>query len=85
MLQVGGNMAQKLQAMQQGVHQLREVTQICQSVVAAGPAGGDSVASQHSQRGWHLAKKCNGWANEVQACSHPHCACKLMLGVACCI
>lgn len=77
-------MAQKLQAMQQGVQQLREVTQICQSVVDAGPAGGDSVASQHSQRGWQLAKKCNGWANEVQACSYHHCLQHLMLSQAYC-
>ncbi len=67
-LQVGGNMSQKLQAMHHGVHELREVTQVCQSIIDAGPAGADSDASQHCQRGWHLAKKCSGWANEVQVC-----------------
>ena len=69
MLQLGGNMSQKLQAMQHGVHELREVDQTCQSIIDAGPAGDDSDASQLSQRGWHLAKKCSGWANEVQVSS----------------
>ncbi|DBB01169.1 TPA: hypothetical protein ACH3X1_001055 [Trebouxia sp. C0004] len=64
--QVGGNMSQKLQAMHHGVHELREMTQVCQSIIDAGPAGTDSDASQQCQRGWHLAKKCSGWANEVQ-------------------
>ncbi|KAL0046858.1 hypothetical protein WJX82_000075 [Trebouxia sp. C0006] len=64
--QVSGNMSQKLQAMQCGVHELREMTQVCQSIIDAGPASADSDASQQCQRGWHLAKKCSGWANEVQ-------------------
>lgn len=64
--QVGGNMSQKLQGMHHGVHELREMTQMCQSIIDAGPAGADSDASQQCQRGWHLAKKCSGWANEVQ-------------------
>ncbi len=67
-LQVSGNMSQKLQAMHHGVHELREMTQVCQSIIDAGPAGADSDASQHCQRGWHMAKKCSGWANEVQVC-----------------
>ena len=67
-LQVSGNMSQKLQAMQCGVHELREMTQVCQSIIDAGPASADSDASQQCQRGWHLAKKCSGWANEVQVC-----------------
>ncbi|DBA69579.1 TPA: hypothetical protein ACH3X2_012657 [Trebouxia sp. C0005] len=65
-MQVGGNMSQKLQAMQHGVHELREMTQVCQSIIDAGQAGAESDASQQCQRGWHLAKKCSGWANEVQ-------------------
>ena len=59
-------MSQKLQAMQHGVRQLREVSQLCQSILDAGPAGVDSDGSHHSQRGWHLSKQCSGWANEVQ-------------------
>lgn len=76
-LQVGGNMSQKLQAMQHGVHELREMTQVCQSIIDAGQAGAESDASQQCQRGWHLAKKCSGWANEVQVCctaAPRHCA-----------
>ena len=68
-----GNMSQKLQAMHHGVHELREMTQMCQSIIDAGSAGADADASQQCQRGWHLAKKCSGWANEVQVCCTAAC------------
>jgi len=85
-LQVGSNMSQKLQAMQHGVHELREMTQVCQSIIDAGPAGTDSDASQQCQRGWHMAKKCSGWANEVQVCctAAPGHTAVLCCAVLCC-
>lgn len=71
LLQAGAPMTQKLQAIQHGLQQLREVDQTCQSILDAGHAGAEAEAHQHSQRGWHLAKKCSGWANEVQVCGLP--------------
>lgn len=65
-IQVGSPMTQKLQAMQQGVHQLRQVDQSCQYYLDVGQAVPEPDASQHMQRGWQLAKKCSSWANEVQ-------------------
>lgn len=63
-------MSQKLQAMQHGLRQLRETDQACQSIIDSGSASNDTDASQNSQKGWHLAKKCSAWANEVQvSCS----------------
>ncbi|KAL3141149.1 hypothetical protein ABBQ38_003497 [Trebouxia sp. C0009 RCD-2024] len=65
-LQVGAPMAQKLQAMQQGMQQLRKVDQSCQRCLDAGQAYTETEASQHMQQGWRLAKQCSSWANEVQ-------------------
>ena len=64
-------MTQKLQAMQQGRHQLRKVDQSCQYYLDVGQAVPEPEASQHMQRGWQLAKKCSSWANEVQVSMLP--------------
>ena len=58
-------MTQKLQAMQQGVQQLRKVDQSCQYYLDVAQVA-EPGASQQMQRGWQLAKKCSSWANEVQ-------------------
>lgn len=63
---VGGSMGQKVEAMKQGAQQLREVDQICQSILDAGPAAAGTDCDQHMQKGGQLASKCNGWANEAQ-------------------
>ena len=63
---MGGSMGQKVEAMHKGAHQLRELDQICQSIIDAGPAAAGTDCSQHSQKGGQLASQCNGWANEVQ-------------------
>lgn len=64
-------MAQKLQAMQQGMQQLRKVDQSCQRCLDAGQAYTETEASQHMQQGWRLAKQCSSWANEVQVSTLP--------------
>ena len=64
-------MAQKLQAMQQGRHQLHKVDQSCQYYLDVGQPVPEPEASQHMQRGWQLAKKCSSWANEVQVSMLP--------------
>ena len=64
-------MAQKLQAMQQGMHQLHKVAQSCQRYLDHGQAVAEAEASQHMQRGWQLAQQCSSWANEVQVSTLP--------------
>lgn len=64
-------MAQKLQAMQQGMQQLRKVDQSCQHYLEAGQPYTETEAGQHMQRGWQLAKQCSSWANEVQVGTLP--------------
>lgn len=82
-------MNQKVEAMQRGVQQLREADQLCQSIIDAGPAAASTDASQHTQKGWQLARQCNGWANEVQVGLHfaslhfllrPNCCCVTPVG-----
>ena len=64
---MGGSMGQKVEALQRGAQQLRELDQICQSIIDAGPAAAAGVdCKQHIQKGGQLASQCNGWANEVQ-------------------
>lgn len=59
-------MGQKVESMKRGAQQLRELDQICQSIIDAGPAAAGTDCSQHMQKGDQLASQCNDWANEVQ-------------------